>query len=57
MLQDSDRLLHLIEQVLRAGQKGRVPLPAGAHRLGGAGGECIDAHASRSGTSRRTRCS
>ncbi len=38
MLQDSDRLLHLIEQVLSAGQKGRATLPAGARRLEGACG-------------------
>ena len=41
MLQDSDRLLHLIEQVLSAGQKGRVPLQQVRIDLRELADECI----------------
>ena len=37
MLKDSDRLMHLIEQVLSAGQKGRVPIQQVRIDLEGAG--------------------
>ena len=41
MLQDSDRLLHLIEQVLSAGRKGRVPLQQMRIDLRGLAEDCI----------------
>lgn len=41
MLKDSDRLLHLIEQVLSAGQKGRVPLQQVRIDLRALADECI----------------
>jgi signal transduction histidine kinase len=41
MLQDSDRLLHLIEQVLSAGRKGRVPFQHVRVDLRGLAEECI----------------
>lgn len=41
MLKDSDRLLHLIEQVLTAGQKGRVPLQQVRVDLRALAEECV----------------
>ena len=41
MLKDSDRLLHLIEQVLTAGQKGRVPIQQVRIDLGALADECV----------------
>ncbi len=41
MLKDSDRLMHLIEQVLSAGQKGRVPIQQMRVDLNGLVDECI----------------
>ncbi len=41
MLKDSDRLLHLIEQVLTAGQKGRVPLQQVRVDLRALADECV----------------
>jgi len=41
MLQDSDRLMHLIEQVLAAGQKGRVPFQQVRVDLKALAEECI----------------
>ena len=41
MLHDSDRLLHLIEQVLTAGQKGRVPLQQERIDLRALADDCI----------------
>ncbi|MSO57293.1 MAG: HAMP domain-containing histidine kinase [Acidobacteria bacterium] len=41
MLQDSDRLMHLIEQVLSAGQKGRIPLQQERIDLRALALECI----------------
>ena len=41
MLQDSDRLMHLIEQVLSAGQKGRVPQQQVRIDLRALANECI----------------
>ena len=41
MLKDSDRLLHLIEQVLSAGQKGRVPIQQMRIDLHALADECI----------------
>ncbi len=45
MLKDSDRLMHLIEQVLSAGQKGRVPIQQVRIDLRALADECIDADA------------
>jgi signal transduction histidine kinase len=42
MLQDSERLLHLIEQVLAAGQKGRVPFQQVRIDLRALADECIE---------------
>jgi two-component system, OmpR family, sensor histidine kinase SenX3 len=41
MLQDSDRLLHTIEQVLTAGQKGRVPAQRSRVDLRALADECV----------------
>jgi len=41
MLKDSDRLLHLIEQVLTAGRKGRVPIQQLRIDLGALVDECV----------------
>ena len=41
MLEDSDRLLHLIEQVLSAGQKGRVPFQQVRIDLRALADECV----------------
>ena len=41
MLKDSDRLLHLIEQVLSAGQKGRVPFQQVRVDLRALADECV----------------
>ena len=41
MLKDSDRLLHLIEQVLSAGQKGRVPIQQVRIDLRALADECV----------------
>src|SRR5688572_19071259 len=41
MLKDSDRLMHLIEQVLSAGQKGRVPIQQVRVDLNALTDECI----------------
>jgi two-component system, OmpR family, sensor histidine kinase SenX3 len=41
MLHDSDRLLHLIEQVLSAGRKGRVPLQQTRIDLRALAAECV----------------
>ena len=41
MLKDSDRLMHLIEQVLSAGQKGRVPFQQVRIDLKALGDECV----------------
>ena len=41
MLKDSDRLMHLIEQVLSAGQKGRVPIQQVRIDLRALADECI----------------
>ena len=41
MLQDSDRLLHLIEQVLSAGRKGRIPQQQVRVDLRALAGDCV----------------
>jgi len=41
MLEDSDRLVHTIDQVLRAGQAGRLPLHRARLDLGGLVEECV----------------
>jgi signal transduction histidine kinase len=41
MLEDTDRLLHTIEQVLRTGQAGRMPLSRERHDLQALAGECV----------------
>ncbi len=41
MLKDSDRLMHLIEQVLSAGQKGRVPIQQVRIDLDALADECV----------------
>ena len=57
MLQDSDRLLHLIEQVLSRRPEGTRVVSAGAHRSASARRGLHHGHASRSGTCRRTHFS
>src|SRR5262245_38210249 len=42
MLEDSERLLHQIEQVLRTGQAGRTPLSLERHDLLGLAEECVE---------------
>lgn len=47
MLEDSDRLLQTIEQVLRTGQAGRTPLTLERHDLLGLARECVEFTRSR----------
>ena len=47
MLEDSNRLLHTIEQVLRTGQAGRTPLTLERHDLLGLATECVEFTRSR----------
>src|SRR6185503_4192376 len=42
MLEDSDRLLSTIEQILRTGQAGRTPLSLERHDLLGLAQECVE---------------
>jgi signal transduction histidine kinase len=47
MIEDSERLLHTIEQVLRTGQAGRTPLTLERHDLLGLATECVEFTRSR----------
>lgn len=47
MLEDTDRLLHTIEQVLQTGQAGRVPLSRERHDLRALAEECVEFTRSR----------
>src|SRR5262245_25412058 len=47
MLEDSDRLMASIEQILRTGQAGRTPLTLERHDLLGLARECVDFTRSR----------
>ena len=54
MLKDSDRLLHLIEQVLSAGQKGRVAIQQVRIDLNALADECVTRHTFATTSARRS---